>query len=583
MTEVIRKLNKSLILFIAFILFLWFIPQLAEAQSASLYLSPSTGTYTTGNTFLIQLKVNSGGVAINAADGTLVFDPDKLEVVKLSKTDSVFSLWVQDPVFSNSLGTINFSGGKPSPGFTGAAGTILNITFKAKTAGTANLTFAAGSVLADDGKGTNILTHMGSGSYTLTGRVFTPLPGPSSEEEKSFHQTPSGQPPAAPVVSSPTHPKEDEWYSNNDLEFSWELPSDVTAVSLLLHKNPTANPGPISDGLIKSKKYEDIEDGIWYFHIKFKNQYGWGKITHRKILIDTTPPKTFEITVDNEGDPTNPTPTLYFKTEDEPSGIEYYEVRVGEAMTATATDLYKLPPIPAGKYLVEVKAFDKAGNLVGATTELEIASIQPPKITKTPLSVAIGEPLVIEGEAAPDLSIRAYIQKLGKEEVVFEKVRVGADGKWKLKYEKALPKGDYLVWARSEDERGALSYPTQKYALEVGLPPFLKFGKIAIDYLTTMITLIILIVGAVAVIFYTWYQISIWRKRIRKETKEVEASVNQAFRALREEVEEQIAALDKKPGLSKSEKELRDKLQEALNISEEFIGKELKDVEKELE
>jgi hypothetical protein len=80
------------------------------AQKASLYLAPSTGTYTVGNTFLVQVKVNSGGVAINAADGTLVFDPDKLEVVKISKEDSIFSLWVQEPTFSNSLGTINFAG-----------------------------------------------------------------------------------------------------------------------------------------------------------------------------------------------------------------------------------------------------------------------------------------------------------------------------------------------------------------------------------------------------------------------------------------------------------------------------------------
>jgi len=66
----------------------------AQGQRASLYLAPSTGTYTVGTTFLVQVKVNSGGVAINAADGTLVFDPDKLEVVKLSKEDSIFTLWV---------------------------------------------------------------------------------------------------------------------------------------------------------------------------------------------------------------------------------------------------------------------------------------------------------------------------------------------------------------------------------------------------------------------------------------------------------------------------------------------------------
>ena len=551
-----------------------------RAQNASLYLSPSAGNYTVGTTFLVQVKVNSGGVAINAADGTLIFDPDKLEVVKISKEGSIFTLWVQEPVFSNSLGTINFAGGKPSPGFTGAAGIIINITFKAKTSGTANLTFAAGSVLADDGKGTNILTHMGSGAYTLTTRVISPVP-PAEEE----HLLPATIP-AAPVISSPTHPDENKWYSNNDPEFSWQLPTDVTKVSYAIDQNPLTNPEFIAETLIDKVSFTDLEDDIWYFHINFKNQYGWGKLTHRKVLIDTEPPKPFEIKVDNGRDPTNPTPILHFKTEDDLSGLEYYEVQIDEEPAAAAAEIEKNPyqPLPQlpGKHFVEVRAFDKAGNFSSATTEFEILPIEPPKITKIPKSIRIGEVLKIEGEAKPEITVRIYIQRLEKEPVI-EKVTADLEGKWTLSYEKPLAKGDYLIWAQAEDKRGALSYPTKKYPLGVGLPPFLKIGKIALDYLTTMITLIILIVGALVVIFYSWYRISLWRKRVRTETKEVSQSVLSAFRALRDEVEEQIEYLDGKPGMTKDERQVRDKLKEALNISEEFISKEIKDIEKELE
>lgn len=56
-----------------------------------------------------------------------------------------------------------------------------------------------------------------------------------------------------------------------------------------------------------------------------------------------------------------------------------------------------------------------------------------------------------------------------------------------------------------------------------------------------------------------------------------------AFRALREEVQEQIEYLDKRPCLAPEKKKVRNKLQEALDVSEKFISKELKDVEKELE
>ena len=560
----------------------------AQGQRASLYLTPSTGNYTVGNTFLVQVKVNSGEVAINATDGTLVFDPDKLEVVKLSKEDSIFTLWVQEPVFSNSLGTINFAGGKPSPGFTGAAGIIINITVKAKTAGTANLTFAVGSVLADDGKGTNILTHMGSGAYTFTARVITPVPPTIPGQVPPVPPTIPGPAPAAPVVSSPTHPDENKWYSNNNPEFTWQLPPDVTKVSYVIDRNPTTNPKFVAEGLPSKVSFSNLEDGIWYFHINFKNRYGWGALTHRKVLIDTVPPKPFEITVDNKGDPTNPTPILHFRTEDELSGLEYYEVQIdeGPAAVVVAAEIerspYQLPPQHLGKHFVKVRAFDKAGNFSSATTEFEILPMKPPEITKIPKSISIGEVLNIKGEAEPEIAVRIYIQKLEKEPVM-EKVTADLEGKWTLSYEKPLAKGDYLIWAQSEDERGALSNPTKKYFLEVGLPPFLKFGKIAIDYLTTVITLIILIIGALVVIFYSWYRISIWRKRVRTETKKVSQSVLNAFKALREEVEEQIEFLDGEPGLNKDERKVRDKLKEALNISEEFIGKEIKDVKKELE
>lgn len=582
MLKKISKFNKKIIWFsvslvFCLVLISCLLPQVARAQSASLYLSPSTGNYTVGNTFLVQVKVNSGGVAINAADGTLIFDPDKLEVRSISKEGSIFTLWVQEPVFSNSLGTINFAGGKPSPGFTGAAGTIINITFKARTAGIANVTFASGSVLADDGKGTNILANMGSGSYSLTGREITPITPPT---EEYIPTPPVGQPPVAPVISSPTHSDENKWYSNNDPEFNWKLPSDIMAISYDIDQNPSTNPKFITPDLIEKINYTDLQDGIWYFHINFRNQYGWGKLTHRKVLIDTVPPLPFSIEVQRE-DPTDPQPILLFETIDELSGIDYYEVKIGEGEPFPISSSYKLPPQAPGIHPIEVKAYDKAGNYSSAKTEIEVLPIETPIITKFPKGVGEGQSLTLEGKSLSEATIRVFIQGKGKKPVM-EEVKADEEGKWSF-ISSPLEKGDYEAWVEAKDERGALSLPSQKISFWVGLPPFLKFGKIAIDYLTIMVTLIVLIVAALIVIFYGWYRISLWRKRVRAETKEVAQALLSAFRALREEVLEQIEYLDGKPGVTKSEKEVRDKLKEALDISEQFIGKELKDVEKELE
>ena len=496
---------------------------------------------------------------------------------------------MQDPVFSNSLGTINFAGGKPSPGFIGAAGTVFNITFKAKTSGTANVTFASGSVLADDGKGTNILANMGSGAYTLTTRGITPAIPPAETPEPETPPKITAGTLAAPVISSLTHPDPEKWYSNKNPEFIWKLPSGATGVSLIFNQNSSSDPGNTSDGQMESKKYEGVEDGIWYFHIKFRNQQGWGNITHRQVLIDTKPPEPFEIKVDQGGDPTNPTPFLYFNTKDALSGIEYYEVKVGdkEPMPVTLGYLksnpYKTSPLEPGEHSILVKAVDKAGNSTIASTELVIQALEVPLITDFPKTIRPGEILAIKGTSKyPEATVSVFVKKEGQEPVKNE-VKTDSAGNWVFVSDRTLEKGIYEIWAEVQDNKGAKSSSSDKIVITVVLSPFLKFGTIVVSYLTIVTTFIVLIAVLIAVIFYAWYRISLWRKKIRKETEEVSQAVNKAFRALREEVQEQIEKLDRSPGLTKAEKELRDKLQEALNISESFISKEIKDIEKEIE
>jgi len=548
-----------------------------NAQRASLYFSPSSGTYTVGNTFLVQVKVNSGGVAINAADGTIIFDPDKLEVVRISKEDSIFTLWVQEPTFSNSLGTINFAGGKPSPGFIGAAGTIINIYFRAKTSGTTNLTFASGSVLADDGKGTNILETLGSGVYNLVAKeIKTVPPGEITPQ-------PTAGPPKAPIVSSPDCPDENKWCSNNSPRLEWKLPQDVIAISYAIDKNPITNPKEIFEP-ISSVSYT-LEDGIWYFHINFKNQYGWGALTHRKLMIDTKPPLPFEIEVKME-DPTDPQPVLLFDTTDELSGIEYYELTIGkgepfQVRGSTKENPLKLPHQAPGKHLVVVRAFDKAGNFTDAKKEIEILPIETPEIKSCPKNIYPNSSLTLEGKSIKNAKIRVFLQREG-EEPVLKEVKASGEGEW-IFISDPLKEGKYKSWVEAKDQRGALSLPSKACEFYVGLPAFLRFGKIAIDYLSIMATLIVIIIGLLLIIFYAWYRISMWRAKMRKETKELAQAVLAAFKALREEVQEQIEYLDGKPGLTDSEAKVRDKLKEALDISEKFIGKELEDIEKELE
>src|SRR4030042_932302 len=487
------KYQKLKIIFIFIFLIL---ASEAKAGGASLFLSPPSGTYAINSTFSIKVNVNSGGEAINAAEGTLVYNPAELSVVSLSKSSSIFTFWTTEPTFSNSTGNISFGGGMPS-NFTGTNGTIFSITFKAKASAATQINFSSGSILAADGKGTNVLATMNGGVYTLKAIIIAPPAEepPSGEEEEVEYvplPTPEGTP-AAPIVYSLTHPDPEKWYSNNAPEFAWNLPSDVTGVSIYLSKSSVSNPGSLPDGLFSSKSYKDIEDGIWYFHIKARNSFGWGPIAHRKVLIDTENPQLFETIIE-----------------------------IGNALTIKGTSLY------------------------------------------------------------PEGAITVFVKKEW-EEPVAKDIKTDSQGNWTFVYEKSLDKGTYQVWLEITDSRGAKSYPTEKITIASALPALIKFGEVAVNYLTIIITLIALIVFLIMIIAYSWRRISLWRKKLRKETKEIEENVVKAFKSLHKEVQEQIEYLDKKQGLNKGEKIVRDKLEGALKISEKLISKEIKDVLKELE
>jgi hypothetical protein len=85
--------------------------------------------------------------------------------VSVSKTSSVINLWTQDPSIKD--GKIPFEGVILNPGFRGEKADVFDITFEARKAGTATVSFSEGAVLANDGLGTNILTTLGSTSFDI--------------------------------------------------------------------------------------------------------------------------------------------------------------------------------------------------------------------------------------------------------------------------------------------------------------------------------------------------------------------------------------------------------------------------------
>jgi hypothetical protein len=204
-------------------------------------------------------------------------------------------------------------------------------------------------------------------------------------------------------------------------------------------------------------------------------------------------------------------------------------------------------------------------------------------ITSVPEILDKGTELAIRGTSFySDATVKIIIQpKTGEneEKVDPEIVTATTDsaGNWSYYRKEGLDRGTYEIWAQLLDGRGAQSRESSKYLLYVQSPSIIQaYGWIIILALLALIGLL------AAYIFYQRQTFLLEKTRIRRETHEVKARLSKIFQALREEVDELIVMADKKPGLSESERKVKEKLEESLDIAEEFIGKEVADVEKEI-
>jgi Cohesin domain/Bacterial Ig-like domain len=563
-----------------------------QAAGATLYLSPSTGTYSVGDIFNVNVVLNSGGGnGVNAGEGNIKFDNNYLTVKSVTKDNSVFSLWTSDPTFSNTDGTITFSGGIPASAYTGSSGVVISITFSVLKVGTGGASFNSAKALAADGKGTDILANTSGAQYTFIAKAppvtkpvsSSTIPAQTSQQTTPSQSSSNGVMPPQPEITSITHPDQNTWYSNNNPEFDWKLLPDVSAVSFSLNQSSSSDPGKTSDGIVQTKTYAAVPDGRNYFHLKFQNKSGWGPVGTYQTLIDVTPPTNFTINIDNGNDPTNPTPKLSFTTTDVTSGIANYKFNLDGVITSLGTadylkTPYQLPILKPGVHQLVITATDKAGNAASSSKQFSVDPLKAPVITDMPDTIDQNADLTIQGTSFyPDATVNIYISPDGKNIKTLQ-TKTDSDGNWTYFQHNDLAKGNYQVWAQIVDNRGALSNESTRKALQVQSP------SIIVSYgLWIIIFLLLVIIFLIFLMLYFRQQANLRRDRAIRESQELEKRLNEIFAALKEEVNELMELADKKAGYSESEKRVRDKINEALDISQEFISKEIKDVEKEIE
>ncbi len=474
-------------------------------NAAEIVVSPSTGSYNSGQTFTATIQVNPQGKNVNAVEAKLSFDNTKLAVVSVAKTGSAFTLWTTEPVFSNTAGSIEFGGGSPTP--FSARSTLLSVTFRTLAVGEGTVRVGQASVLAADGLGTDVFSTGVNAIYTVTAATTaTPPPSTPTAPSTPIPQTDDnnaaitfGDPPRAPEAGSTVFLDPELWYATKSGVFTWDLPFDITSMRLDFSTSSTFIPvteiNPPVETL--STTPDMLIDGEQFLTIQLKNQVGWGAILHRKLRIDTIPPKPFAINI-RAGNSTTAFPLLTFEAVDETSGIQKYQLVLGDAEPIIVTPDearlgYLLTNLEDGTYTVRVTAFDFAGN-------------------KTESSVPV---LITAGWTKPVSVVETT-----------------------------------SVW------------------------DFFKGKNLFIIFL------ILVLIAEFFYILYARRQHELKEQKLRKETKEIQDQMEKIFSALRDEIYDQINQITKRERLSKKEREAVEGLNQALEVSETLIEKEISDVSK---
>ncbi|MBI2063115.1 MAG: hypothetical protein HYT61_02635 [Candidatus Yanofskybacteria bacterium] len=555
-------------------------------QAADFNATPSTGQFNLKQEFSVNIKIDASDESINAAQAKIKFSQDVLEVKSISKDGSIFNFWLQEPEFSNTDGTIEFIGGALN-GVSGASLQVLKINFISKGAGIGEFLFSDAAITVADGSGTNVLSKANGARFTISSVTVVPAPIPapiSTPTQITRQPTVVSGLPALPVVKISLYPDSGSWYNFvSQFTPSWDLPPDISGLNTALNTNPNFIVSPVVEGLFENKTFSAIDkDGIYYFHIRFKNNNGWGPTAHYRIAIDTQPPIPFKIDVKTGLISDNPAPKLSFKTADSLSGISHDEIIVNSEAPVTINAYeYTLLPRQPGEYLIKVKVFDKAGNSIEDNVKIEILPIETPTITSISKKVVIGseESLVIKGLAVPSANVVVTIGDKNKFLVLQDEAKSNIQGEWEFRLDRELRRGDYFVSVKAKDERGAQSLPTEPAKISfVEKPTISLFG---LD--VTLKELLIVLVAAVILAALWFYRKTLLHlTKAHRESVIISRDLKNSFSVIKKDLDK-ITEVTKR-GASFETKELEinvavKKIADTLDKIDEYLSKDIERLE----
>jgi len=131
------------------------------------FILPEKYKFYLGHNFDFDIEVKNPEKPVNVVQSDIQFDKDFINVDSIQTEQSFATIFTQKD-FSNDEGWIRIVGGLPNPGFIGEKGLFARISFKPIKPGVGRVVFLPSSrILANDGKGTNLLARFPSQSFVI--------------------------------------------------------------------------------------------------------------------------------------------------------------------------------------------------------------------------------------------------------------------------------------------------------------------------------------------------------------------------------------------------------------------------------
>lgn len=231
----------ALLLLLAIPLTVFFVSQRQElrkraAPATTLSLSPATATKKIGETFSLDVKIDTGENQVVAADIALSFDPEKLQAETITNGALFPNILTSGSVASGSA-TIAVGAQNTSQPVKGT-GTAAVVRFKAlaTTESPVSVRFASSTFVGGLGEGsTNVLVGTSPAKITITGDSgTTPTPTPTL----SLNQESSGSAQATSSALVITNPAKNKSVSDDQPTISGKAPPGAT-VTLTIYSTPT--------------------------------------------------------------------------------------------------------------------------------------------------------------------------------------------------------------------------------------------------------------------------------------------------------------------------------------------------------